>query len=291
MKTRVITSAVGLALLALVMVFYETVFFNLVFAGVCLIAVHELFVAYGFGKKQLHIFLGFAVITLLIMLADYGFVAAMLKPAGYIFVLFLAVCVLIGFDATNFAKLSGMAVFSSIVVFCFYSFIYLKALLPKAQFGYDATYFVVLILAYAWGGDTCAYFAGRAFGKRKLSPTISPNKTLAGAVGGIVGSMLLGLAATLVYIQFFGRLMQFARVRMVYYVLVALLGALASVLGIIGDLFASAVKRQCGIKDFGALFPGHGGILDRFDSVLFVAPLVSMAVTVLYYRFRLGAYV
>lgn len=286
MKTRVITSVVGLALLAIVMVFYETIYFNLVFAALCIIAIHELFNAYGFGKKDLYIYIGFSVMAVIAMLADNAVVFSMLKPAAYLFILFLALCVIVQFDAVSFAKLAGVAVFSTVVVFCFYSFIQLKSLLPKAEYGFDATYFVVLILAYAWGGDTCAYFAGRAFGKHKLAPVVSPKKTVEGAVGGVVGSMLLGVLVTVVYMQLFGRLLQFDRVRIPYYVMVAVLGGVASLLGIAGDLFASAVKRQCGLKDFGTIFPGHGGILDRFDSVLFIAPLVSMVVTVVFYYFR-----
>lgn len=288
MKTRVLTSVVGLALLAVVMFFYETIYFNLAFSVLCILAIHELFVAYGFGKKEWHIFVGFSAMAVLVMLSDNAKVYAMLKPAAYVFVLFLALCVIAQFSAVSFANLSGIAVFSAVVVFCFYSFIHLKQLLPKAQYGADATYFVVLILAYAWGGDTFAYFAGRAFGKRKLAPVVSPKKTVEGAIGGVLGSMLIGVFATLIYLQFFGRLLGFAQARPAYYLLVAVLGGLASLLGIVGDLFASAVKRQCGIKDFGTIFPGHGGILDRFDSVLFIAPLVSLVVTAVFYGFKRG---
>ncbi len=289
MKTRLLTSAVGLALLVLVMFFYETIYFNLVFAAVCIVAVYELFKAYKFGKKHAYVFIGFAAMALLVMLADNPYVYNIIVPAAYVFVVFLAICVITRFDVVNFANLSGMAVFSAVVVFCFYSFVYLKILLPKAQYGFDAIYFVFLILAYAWGGDSVAYFVGRKLGRRKLAPVISPKKTVEGAVGGVIGSMVLGLVITILYVQGMGRLLGFERVHMLYYVLVCLLGAVASVLGILGDLFASAVKRQCGIKDFGTVFPGHGGILDRFDSVLLVAPLVTIVVTVAFYSLRLGA--
>ncbi|MDL2294002.1 phosphatidate cytidylyltransferase [Ruminococcaceae bacterium OttesenSCG-928-D13] len=286
MKTRIITSIVGLALLATVMVFYETIFFNLVFALVCVIAIHELYVAFGFGKKHLHIFVAFAVMAVIVMLADNDIVLPLLTPVGYIFIIYLAVCIVLGFDSLDFAKLGGMAFFSVIVVFCFYSLIYLKMLLPKAEFGYDATYFVFLILAYAWGGDTFAYFTGRAFGKHKLAPVVSPKKTVEGAIGGVLGSMLLGVLITVAYIQIAGRFFGSEKVRFSYYIIIAVFGIVASALGVVGDLFASAVKRQCGIKDYGTIFPGHGGILDRFDSVLFIAPLVSIVVTVFFYNFR-----
>ncbi len=287
MKTRVITSVVGLALLGVVLFFYSSIFVNILFAGVSLIAIHEVYNAFQFGKRSWYIFAGFVPITVLIMLSDYISVQHWLKPAGYVFVLYLVLCLIIRFDAVNFAKLSGMTIFSAIIVFCFYSFINLKTILPNETYGYDAIYFVLLIFAFAWGGDTAAYFAGRAFGKHKLAPIISPHKTIEGAIGGVIGSIVVGLLVSIVYIQVFGRFLPFERVRIVYYFLIVLLGAVASVLGIIGDLFASAVKRQCNIKDYGTIFPGHGGILDRFDSVLFIAPLVTMVVTSVFYRLKL----
>ncbi len=286
MKVRVLTSLVGLVILGLVMVFYETIWFNILFAGVCILAIHELYNALGFEKKDGYIFFVFSVMATLVMLADNEYVIPLLIPAAYLFVLFLAVCVVVKFSKVNFAKLSAMAVFSAVVVFCFYSFVYLKMLLPKAQYGFDATYFAILILAYAWGGDTCAYFAGRAFGKRKLAPIVSPKKTVEGAIGGVIGSMCISLVVTLVYIQLVGRIFGNDEVHLLYYILVTLLGGVTSVLGIIGDLFASAVKRQYGLKDFGSIFPGHGGILDRFDSVLFIAPLVCLVVRWMFYTLQ-----
>ena len=125
------------------------------------------------------------------------------------------------------------------------------------------------------------------FGKHKLAPVVSPHKTVEGAVGGVVGSMLLGVAVTLVYTSVFGKLIgvPMARLGFSYYGIILILGAIGAVLGILGDLFASAVKRQCNIKDYGTIFPGHGGILDRFDSVMFIAPFVCIVVTFVFYYF------
>lgn len=287
MKTRVITSVVGIALLVAVMFFYDTIFFNLLIAAVCLIAIHEIYNAFAFGKDKLYIYLGFVPLTLLIFLFDIGKIRHWLQPAAYLFVLFLAIVVISNCNTVNFAKISGMTVFSGVVIFCFYSLILLKSLLPAATYGYDAVYFVALILGFAWGGDTFAYFAGRAFGKHKLAPVVSPHKTVEGAIGGVVGSMFIGVLFTIIYTQVFGRGFTFNGVHVSYYFIIALLGAVASVLGIVGDLFASAIKRQCGIKDYGTIFPGHGGILDRFDSVLFIAPLVTMVVRVAFYHFKI----
>ena len=157
-------------------------------------------------------------------------------------------------------------------------------MLPFAAYRYDAIYFILLILCFAWGGDTAAYFAGRAFGKHKLAPVVSPHKTVEGAIGGVCGSIAAGMVLTLVYALLSARYHVITiNVQPYHYLILAVMGGIASVLGILGDLFASAVKRQVGIKDYGTIFPGHGGILDRFDSVMFIAPFVSIAVRFFFY--------
>ena len=121
---------------------------------------------------------------------------------------------------------------------------------------------VLLTLMTAWFGDTGAYFAGRAFGKNKLYPAISPGKTRAGAVGGLVGSLGASALANLWF---------FPELGWVHGAIVCLVG---SMLGQTGDLVESMMKRSFGVKDSGKLLPGHGGILDRIDAVLFIAPWV-----------------
>jgi phosphatidate cytidylyltransferase len=119
---------------------------------------------------------------------------------------------------------------------------------------------VLFVLFCTWACDTGAFFAGRAFGRRKLAPTLSPGKTVEGAVGGLFAA--LAMAALLG-----------AALRMEI-TAALLLGALAGVLGQVGDLCESAIKRDLGLKDFGSILPGHGGILDRFDSLLLTAPAI-----------------
>lgn len=111
-----------------------------------------------------------------------------------------------------------------------------------------------------WASDTFAYFAGRSFGLHKLAPAISPNKTMEGFLGGLLG--------TVVTVTGLGYLLQMPLIQM------AVLGAAIAILGTFGDLVESLMKRHTGIKDSGAIIPGHGGVWDRFDSVLFTAPLV-----------------
>ena len=287
MKTRVITAIVGLAMLAVVLAFFNTVLFDLVLAGICLLGMHEVFGAMGFGKKQWYLFAAAVPYTLLVMLSSSAAVRALLLPASFLVALFYNICLIASHSTLDFGKLAGYVYFSGVILFCFYSLIHLKRMLPFATFQYDAIYFILLILCFAWGGDTFAYFAGRAFGKHKLAPIVSPNKTVEGAIGGICGSMLIGVIATVIYGTLSGRYAAFTvDVTMHHYLVVVGMGAIASVLGILGDLFASAVKRQAGIKDYGTIFPGHGGILDRFDSVMFIAPFVSIAVRYFFYFIR-----
>ena len=287
MKTRVITAIVGLAVLAVVLAFFNTALFDLVLAGICLLGMHEVFGAMGFGKKQWYLFAAAVPYTLLVMLSSSAAVRALLLPASFLVVLFYNICLIASHSTLDFGKLAGYVYFSGVILFCFYSLIHLKRMLPFDTFQYDAIYFILLILCFAWGGDTFAYFAGRAFGKHKLAPIVSPNKTVEGAIGGICGSMLIGVIATVIYGMLSGRYAAFTvEVTVRHYLVVVGMGAIASVLGILGDLFASAVKRQVGIKDYGTIFPGHGGILDRFDSVMFIAPFVSIVVRYFFYFIR-----
>ena len=142
----------------------------------------------------------------------------------------IAVFLMIAPAVISYQKASGLLVFSGIVIFCFYSFILLKERLPVEKFGYDAVFFILLILCFAWGGDTCAYFAGRAFGKHKLCPVVSPKKTVEGAIGGVLGTMVFGVVATLIYSIAANRMEAFTRsnIGVSMYVIIALLGCIAA---------------------------------------------------------------
>ena len=110
--------------------------------------------------------------------------------------------------------------------------------------------------------------------------------TDAAGAGGVLGTMVFGVLVTVIYSIAADRMEEFTRsnIGVSMYVIIALLACVAAVLGIYGDLFASVIKRQCGIKDYGTIFPGHGGILDRFDSVMFIAPFVTMVVIAAFYN-------
>ena len=285
MKTRVITAIVGIIVLIGVMFTFNTLIFNLVIAAITLIAVHEIYSALGFEKKDWLMYAVLVPYTLLVMTSNYQVMRRLVMPMSFLLVTFYAIYLVVRNGTISYQKASGLLMFSGIVIFCFYSFIRLKELLPVEQYGYDAVFFILLILCFAWGGDTCAYFAGRAFGKHKLCPVVSPKKTVEGAIGGVLGTMVFGVIITLVYSVAANRMEAFTRsnIGVSMYVIIALLGCVAAVLGIYGALFASVVKRQCGIKDYGTIFPGHGGILDRFDSVMFIATFVTMVITAVFY--------
>ena len=124
-----------------------------------------------------------------------------------------------------------------------------------------------MVYVSSWGSDTCAYVVGRLFGKHKLAPVISPNKSLEGAVGGVVGSALIGVIFGIIMSHFTGKSENLITI-------FAIIGGLGSVISQIGDLAASGIKRNYDIKDYGDLIPGHGGILDRYDSIIITAPIV-----------------
>lgn len=134
----------------------------------------------------------------------------------------------------------------------------------------DGRYLVWLIFISSWGCDTCAYCVGMLFGKHRLAPVLSPKKSIEGAVGGMLGAALLGY----LYAAFFGVHMQEVSNPEV---VCALACGIAAVISQIGDLAASAIKRNHNVKDYGHVIPGHGGILDRFDSMLFTAPAIFFA--------------
>lgn len=130
-----------------------------------------------------------------------------------------------------------------------------------------AAFWLVFTLGVPWLADSAAYFAGNYLGKHKLCPGISPNKTVEGAIGGVLGGTLFALLFGLIFKLIYGDVT-------IYYGVLLLVGFVASVVSIFGDLTFSIVKRSCKIKDFGSIMPGHGGLLDRFDSVIFCIPLV-----------------
>ena len=160
-----------------------------------------------------------------------------------------------------------LAFFGLFYVAFMLSYVYQIRMLPQGAF------IVWLVFICSWGSDTCAYCVGMLFGKRKLAPVLSPKKSIEGAVGGIAGAAALG--------AIYGAAVSNSLVMENAPLYFAIICAVGAVISQFGDLIASGIKRQHGIKDYGKLIPGHGGILDRFDSVIFTAPMIYALLFVL----------
>ena len=252
-KTRLISGIllVIAALLTIISGGY-VLFFTLL--CISLIGMQELYKAMGIhedrtGLLEIVGYLGAVLyyISLLLGFESYGLMAVLVS---LILVMFVYV-----FTYPKYHANQVMAAFFGVVyVAVMLSFILMTRNLP------DGKFIVWLIFLCSWGCDTCAYCVGMLIGKHKMAPVLSPKKSVEGGVGGVVGAALLGViyaAAT--------------QGPMVEYAVICGIGALISM---VGDLAASAIKRNQGIKDYGKLIPGHGGILDRFDSVIFTAPII-----------------
>ena len=185
------------------------------------------------------------------------------------FFVFLAVGLLMLITVLLHGKSDHKEIFAVGLMTLYISLSLSHAMLTMTKYGNVC---MLLIFISAWSSDTGAYFAGSFLGKHKLIPHVSPKKTVEGSIGGLIAAMLccqllifivqrIGIETPL-FNGFTG------------YLLVGGIGIVASAISQIGDLVASAVKRDCGVKDYGKLFPGHGGMMDRFDSVILVAPFV-----------------
>lgn len=167
----------------------------------------------------------------------------------------VAVSLIYGWKITERGPYDAAATAVSLVYVPF--FIYHMVMIDSTSYNR----FVWLVVIAAFGSDICAYFTGYFLGKHKMAPNLSPKKTVEGAVGGLIGS-----TALCALFAFFLMKNSIA--------VCALIGLVGGAAGMAGDLTASAFKRKMGIKDYGKLIPGHGGIMDRFDSVMFVAPVI-----------------
>lgn len=252
-KTRLI-SGIVLVIIALATIISGSwiLFFTLL--AVSLIGMRELYKVMKVSDEHVTVlelvgYLG-AVLYYIAMKADFGNYGTMAIIISMILILFVYV-----FGYPKYHAEQVMAAFFGVVyVAVMLSFIYLTRSLP------DGKFLLWLIFLCSWGCDTCAYCVGMLIGKHKMAPVLSPKKSIEGAVGGVAGAALLGViyaAAT--------------QGKMAEYALICAVGALISM---VGDLAASAIKRNQNIKDYGKLIPGHGGILDRFDSVIITAPVI-----------------
>lgn len=269
MKQRLISAGIGLVILFLVLGFFNTVVLNIALAVISSIAVSEMLSAAGLGKERVvvvaSVLYGAAIPLIPHHLALRIFPAMV---ALYVFTLFLVL--LARHNQVQAIKL-GFAFFMATVL----PFSLTVAVYIRDRFGpYQAIFLVLVALSGAWVCDSGAYFVGRALGRHKLAPQISPNKTIEGAIGGLITSVLGTALVVWIYSLLISGL--FSVQLSINYLLLCGVMPVISLVGMLGDLSASVIKRQCGVKDFGNIMPGHGGVMDRFDSVFFTAPTVFL---------------
>jgi len=264
MLQRTITGVVALAIFFLVLYVLPAACMTALFCLLCAVAAHELVNAVGAFKNHPLRWVTCAAAALLPLVTGQpgGTLTGMTCLVfGYVFLAF--VWAIFDNKRVRFEELS-YGFFGGLLIPYMLTSV-LRIYRSELELG---QYMVLLPFIAAWACDSLAYTVGVFFGKHKLAPAVSPKKTIEGSLGGLLGGaggvVLMGYILT--------RLGDVT----VSYLPLALVGAVAAVAGQLGDLSMSLIKRNVGIKDYGKLFPGHGGVLDRFDSVLFTAPIFEI---------------
>ncbi len=277
MKQRVISGAVLVVVMLLVFLGIYTPVFGLFFSILSAIASYEILrVAKVENKEVLALSITFAFIVPLYI--EYGFKVPF-TIAILIFIFALLLIMLANYENTRFEQIT-VAIYSSVFIpFCFSAFILVRdlyRLFPAKIDKNHALFLVIIGVSCSWLTDTCAYFVGVKFGKRKMAPIISPKKSIEGAIGGIVGCLVLNMIILYLFNTY---VFETSFISYLAFVPISLLLSGASMCG---DLIASVIKRNFQAKDYGNLIPGHGGIMDRFDSCLFVMPMLYIVITIIY---------
>ncbi len=261
MKTRVITAIVMIAVIIPFFIFSDTVAFPILASLLAAVGVYEMQGCIS-SKKQLLISLPSIIIAMSVPLLT-RYVSENLLT--YVFIISFAL-ITYNYAVSVFSKhkygVETAALSASTTVYISFGFASI-VLLRDLSFG-QYIYFLAFIIP--WVTDTFAYFCGRAFGKHKLIPDVSPKKTVEGSIGGT----LFAIGLTLLY----GFVISKTTDAIPNYLGIAIVSLVVSLLSQCGDLIMSLIKRKFEIKDFGKLFPGHGGVLDRFDSVILAAPFI-----------------
>lgn len=261
MKSRILVAVVGIPLILAIVLLLPTLVATIVIALLCLLAAHELTVATGLLKNK-HIAAETMLMAALVPFWSWaGCPAEAAMAAVVVFTLVLAAELLASRLTLPFETLTT-CVFAGIGI------PYMLSALVRLLQQPNGRSLILVPILISFASDAFALFAGMAFGKHKLAPVISPKKTVEGMIGGFVGAVVGMIIFCLV--------MQFALGKEVSYLAAVVMALLGAAVSVIGDLFFSCLKREKKIKDYGKLLPGHGGVLDRFDSVLFCAPVVEL---------------
>lgn len=265
MLKRILTAIVAIPLVVLILWLNNTIVMIAAMTLVSVLAVGEVLLATKYFSNR-----GIAIVCMAFVAVSPSFLSLdILYPffpgLAATFLLLMFMIMLSDHERVRFEEISLMTFVSFLVPISLSTIILMQ---KNFEFG---IYYVVLVLLVAWISDAGAYFVGSAIGKHKIAPKISPKKSWEGFVGGLITAVISVIVVGFGYPWVNGLLggtTNFA-VNVPFLVIMAIIG---TVLGVIGDFSASLLKRQCMVKDFGSILPGHGGILDRFDSVLFVAP-------------------
>ena len=276
MKQRVITALIFGIVFIGAMLLMNTIIFPAFVALLSAMAVWEIEKAVGLSNKMIAA-ASLAVSVAIPFITHFG-VSFSVAPFGCLYVVLTFTFMLLKFETTKFEQ-AVIALFASVCVPFSFSLMIVFRDIYKYFDGYtkiDGIFLLVLSFFAAWMTDIFAYFVGSKFGKHKLCPKISPKKSVEGAIGGVVGAVLLNTLLLFIFKTFF-----FEGESILSYITVIVLSLILSVVSMFGDLAASTIKRNFGIKDFGKLLPGHGGIMDRFDSALFVMPVLYASIFLL----------
>lgn len=259
MKVRLLSAGVGIVFAILILLFYESIILNLAVSLICSIIVYEIFSATKIRVKSFIVFIVSEIFAIIFPFLKINQSLDLRLNVIIIYFVFLILVLLKKYNVIKINELVFSASFSVFVTFCITNIIYIRD-----DFEPYSLYYILLLCLISWICDAGAYFVGVRFGKNKLTPEISPNKTVEGVVGGVVSVFLVMLIFNLI---FFNLIYKNVKINFIVLILIICLGILFSILG---DLVASVIKRQYNIKDFGNIMPGHGGFLDRFDSLIFV---------------------
>lgn len=262
MVTRIVSGIMGAFLVVLVLIFNQSlpILMNILISLVCILSLNEIFSALGLLKRF------FITIPCYMFAAIIPFFISsnLFLPmwATYTFVMF-ALMILYN-EVISIKDMALIYTFSVSIIFCLSTIIILR----NFNSNY-ALFYMIISLSTAWMTDTGAYFCGNFLGKHKLCPKVSPKKTVEGAIGGILTSMFSLLIVCFIFNTFI-----FNNNVNINYLFLLVMGFFGAIISIIGDLSFSLMKRGCSIKDFGNVIPGHGGILDRIDSIIFTIPFI-----------------
>lgn len=270
---RTITGVIALPILAVILIFANTIVMDIFTAIIACISMYEYFHCFkSTDKGNPSQYLGY---IWCILIAFTHFVDDRLLTNILVAVIPISLVILFAELVLAKGKKTIKDIGITMLGICYIPLmlIYLSLVRDmELDDGLNGRILIWFVLIASWGSDVFAYFIGRHFGKHKLTK-ISPNKTVEGAVAGVVGAILLGIIFAVLCNTLWGV--------GINYLLIGCIMALLSIVGQIGDLAASSIKRYCEIKDFSELIPGHGGMLDRIDSIIFVLPFAFIFFSIL----------